>query len=138
MKKIKFETKDGNKSFEIPWNWIEKNGIKPKSNELQSKAKRGTLNGRLYKKRQAIIPDYTLQFTSELYRFQILDLLEIIKQEEFYVTYFDHYANRIVQADFYSPFPELSVVKIPYDDNTDNILYAPFLLEFISMGDVSK
>lgn len=138
MEKIKFESKDGKKSFEIPWNWIEKDGLKPKSNELQSKAKRGTLNGRLYKKRQAIIPDYTLQFVVKLYRFQILGLLEIIKQEEFYVTYFDHYVNKTVRADFYSPWPDLSVAQIPYDNNTDNILYSPFLLEFISMGDVSK
>lgn len=138
MQKIKFESKDGNKTFEIPWDWIEKDGLKPKSNELQSKAKRGTLNGRLYKQRQAIIPDYTLQFNRKLYRFQILDLLEIIKDEEYYVTYFDHYVNRIVRTDFYSPWPDLSVVKLPYDNNTDNILYSPFLLEFISMGDVSK
>lgn len=138
MDKIKFESKDGQKSFEIPWNWIEKDGLKPKSNELQSKAKRGTLNGRLYKKRQAIIPDYTLQFVSKLYRFQLLDLFEIIKQEEFYVTYFDHYVNRFVTADFYAPWPELSVAQLPYDNNTNNILYSPFLIEFISMGDVSK
>lgn len=138
MQKIKFMTKDNKKSFEIPWNWIEKDGLKPKSNELQSKAKRGVLNGRLYKQRQAIIPDYTMQFVCKLYRFQIKQLLEIIKEEEINVYYFDHYVGRYLIADFYVPFPELSIAKLPYDDNTDNILYSSFTLEFISMGDVSK
>ncbi len=138
MDKIKFESKDGKEVFEIPWEWIEKGGLKPTSNELQSKAKRGALNGRLYKKRQAIIPDYTLQFLKNLYRFQLLELFEIIKQEEMNVYYFDHYVGKFVTKDFYVPWPSPPVEKIPYDNNTDNILYSPFVLEFISMGDVSK
>lgn len=137
MDKIKFMSKDGTKSFEIPWDWIEKGGLKPNSNELQSKAKRGTLNGRLYKKRQAIIPDYKLQIVCNLYRFQLKSLFEIIKQEEMNVYYFDHYVGQFVTKDFYVPWPELAVAKIPPNNEVDNILYQPFLLEFISMGDVS-
>lgn len=137
MDKIKFMSKDGTKSFEIPWDWIEKGGLKPNSNELQSKAKRGTLNGRLYKKRQAIIPDYKLQIVCNLYRFQLKSLFEIIKQEEMNVYYFDHYVGQFVTKDFYVPWPELAVDRIPPNNEVDNILYQPFLLEFISMGDVS-
>ncbi len=137
MDKIKFMSKNGTKFFEIPWTWIEKGGLKPKSNELQSKAKRGTLNGRLYKKRQAIIPDYTLQFVNKLYRFQVKELFEIIKQEEMNVYYFDHYVGEFVTKDFYVPWPDLAVDKVPPNNEVDNILYQPFLLEFISMGDVS-
>lgn len=137
MDKIKFMSKDGTKSFEIPWDWIEKGGLKPNSNELQSKAKRGTLNGRLYKKRQAIIPDYKLQIVCKLYRFQLKSLFEIIKQEEMNVYYFDHYIGQFVTKDFYVPWPELAVDRIPPNNEVDNILYQPFLLEFISMGDVS-
>ena len=107
------------------------------SNELQSKAKRSTLNGRLYKKRQAIIPDYKLQFVNKLYRFQLKELFEIIKHEEINVYYFDHYTGNFVTKDFYVPWPELAVDQVPPDNMVDNILYQPFLLEFISMGDVS-
>lgn len=137
MKKIKFISKDRKKSFEIPWNWIEKGGLLPVSNELQSKAKRSTLNGRLFKKRQAIIPDYTLNFVCKLYRFQLQELFDIIKQEEMYVYYFDHYVGEFVEKDFYVPWPSPPVEKVPYDDDVENILYSPFSLEFISMGDVS-
>lgn len=137
MEEIKFMSKDGKKIFKIPWKWIEKGGLIPASNELQSKAKRSTLNGRLYKKRQAIIPNYTLKFVSKLYRFQLKDLFEIIKQEEMNVYYFDHYVGKYVTKDFYVPWPNPPVEKIPYDNNADDILYSPFTLEFISMGDVS-
>ena len=68
---------------------------------------------------------------------EILDLLEIIKQEELNVYYFDHWANKFVTTKFYVPKPDLSVEKIPYDNDTGNILYAPFTIEFISYGDVS-
>ncbi len=137
MDKIKFSTIDGTKSFEIPWEWVEKGGLKPKTNDIEASAKRGHLNAYLYRKRQAQIPDHTLQFVKSLYRFEILDLLEIIKQEDLNVYYFDHWANRFVTTKFYVPKPDLTVEKIPYDNNTDNIRYAPFSIEFISYGDVS-
>lgn len=137
MDRIKFMSKDGKKIFEIPWKWIEKGGLIPASNELQSKAKRSTLNGRLHKKRQAIIPAYTLKFLSKLYRFQLEELFDIIKQEEINVYYFDHYVGNFVTKDFYVPWPNPPVEEVPPDNNTGNILYSPFELEFISMGDVS-
>lgn len=137
MDKIKFMNMNESRFFEIPWEWVEKGGLKPKKNDLEATAKRGKLNGRLYRKRQAQIPDYTLQFVKELYRFQILDLINIIKEEQIKVYYFDHFANKFVTVDFYVPPPELVVNQIPYDNNTKNILYAPFSLEFISYGDVS-
>ena len=137
MDKIKFLTTDGKKSFEFPWEWVEKGGLKPKTNDIEATAKRGRLNAYLYRKRQAQIPDHTLQVVKSLYRFQILDLLEIIKQEELNVYYFDHWANKFVTTKFYVPKPDLSVEKIPYDNDTGNILYAPFTIEFISYGDVS-
>lgn len=137
MDKIKFETTDEQRSFEIPWDWIEKDGLKPKSNDLDSKAKRGNLNGYLYRKRLAQIPDYTLQIIKSLKRSQIEDLLFIIKQEECYVTYFDHWKGSSVKTKFYTPKPDLPVRKLPYDNNVSNIEYAPFSIEFISYGDVS-
>ena len=73
--------------FDIPWEWIEKNGLKPKTNDLEATAKRGKLNGYLYRKRQAQIPDYTLQFIESLYRYQIKTLLNIIKEEKIKVYY---------------------------------------------------
>ncbi len=137
MNQIKFMTMDETKIFEIPWEWIEKRGLKPKKNDLESVAKRGKLNGRLYRKRQAQIPDYTLQFVKSLYRFQIKDLIDIIKQEQIKVYFFEHFKGQFVTKDFYVPPPELPVDRVPYDNDTDNILYAPISLEFISYGDVS-
>lgn len=137
MDRITFATTDSQASFAIPWEWIEKGGLKPKTNDLESKAKRGVLNGMLYRKRIAQIPDYTLNVTKSLKRSQISDLLFILKQEECNVTYFDHWAGRIVTKKFYTPKPELTVKKIPQDNNFGDIEYAPFTIEFISYGDVS-
>lgn len=137
MEKIKFMTTDGKLSFEIPWEWIEKDGLKPKTNDLEATAKRGKLNGYLYRKRQAQIPDHTLKFVNSLYRYQIKPLLEIIKEEKIKVYYFDGWVDKFITTDFYVPKPDLSIREIPVDNNTDNILYAPFSLEFISYGDVS-
>lgn len=137
MDKIRFMSVDETLFFDIPWEWIEKNGLKPKTNDLEATAKRGKLNGYLYRKRQAQIPDYTLQFIESLYRYQIKTLLNIIKEEKIKVYYFDHFADKFVTTDFYVPKPDLSIKRIPEDNNTDNILYAPFSLEFIGYGDVS-
>ena len=137
MDKIRFSTIDGTKSFEIPWEWVEKSGLKPKTNDIESNAKRGFLNAYLYRKRQAQIPDHTLKFVKSLYRFEIKTLLDIIKQEEINVYYFDHWADKFLTTKFYVPKPDLTVEKIPYNNDTSNILYAPFSIEFISYGDVS-
>ena len=137
MDRILFKTTDNQHSFEMPWEWIEKYGLKPKTNDLDSSAKRGNLNGYLYRKRMAQIPDYTLSIVKSLKRSQLSDLLFILKQEEFNVTYFDHWAGRVVTQKFYSPKPQLSVKELPYDNNYSNIVYSPFSIEFISFGDVS-
>lgn len=137
MNKIKFMSVDETLSFEIPWEWIEKDGIKPKTNDLEAKAKRGKLHGDLYRKRQAQIPDHTLVFVEALYRYQLKPLLNIIKQEKIKVYYFDDWADKFVTTYFYVPKPDLARREVPSDNNTDNILYAPFSMEFISYGDVS-
>lgn len=137
MDKIKFMTLDGSRSFEVPWEWVEKDGLKPKTNDLEASAKRGKLNGYLYRKRQAQIPDHTLQFVKSLYRYEIKPLLNIVKEEKIKVYYFDDWADKYVTAEFYVPKPDLARREIPLDNNTDNILYAPFSMEFISYGDVS-
>ena len=74
MDRITFATTDNQTSFAIPWEWIDKDGLKPKTNDLESKAKRGVLNGTLYRKRIAQIPDYTLNIAKSLKRSQISDL----------------------------------------------------------------
>ncbi|MCI8575636.1 MAG: hypothetical protein HFI09_04115 [Bacilli bacterium] len=137
MEQIEFKSVDGKLSFKLPWEWIEKDGIKPKTNDLEATAKRGKLNGRLYRKRQAQIPDHSLKFVQSLYRYQIKPLLNIIKQEQIKVFYFDDWADKFVETDFYVPKPDLVRREIPEDNNTDNILYAPFEMEFVSYGDVS-
>lgn len=140
MNRIKFETTESasiQKSFFIPWEWINKDGLVPKTNDLESKAKRGNLNGYLYRKRIAQVPDYILKILKNIKRSEITDLLFILAQEECYVTYFDHWAGREVRAKFYTPKPELSVKKIPEDNNYNNIVYGPFNIEFIGYGDVS-
>jgi len=137
MEQIKFSSVDGTLVFYYPWEWMENKNFKPKTNDLESVAKRGKLNGKLYRKRQAQIPDYVIPINCCVLRRDIKILLSIIKQEKYYVTYFDHWAGRVVTTEFYSPKPELPVKKIPYDDNYDNILYAPFEFEIIGYGDVS-
>ena len=138
MDKIKFMSVDETLSFEIPWEWIEKDGIKPKKNDLEASAKRGKLNGYLYRKRQAQIPDHTLNFVKSIYRYELKPLLKIINDEKIKVYYFDDWLDKFVKTDFYVPKPDLVRREIPEDNNTDNILYAPFSLEFISYGDVSS
>ena len=140
MNKITFSTTESaetQKTFQIPWEWVDKGGLKPKTNDLESKAKRGNLNGYLYRKRMAQIPDYTLPILKALKRSEIADLLYILKQEACYVTYFDHWAGREVTAKFYTPKPELAVKQLPYDNSYSDIVYMPFTIEFIGYGDVS-
>lgn len=137
MDRIKFSTIDGKVEFEFPWEWIEVKNFKPKTNDLEAKASRGKLNGYLYRKRQAKIPDYVLPISVSVKRKEILDLLYILDQEKYKATYFDHWANKVVTAEFYTPKPELPVKSLPVDNDYGDIVYSPFNIEMIGYGDVS-
>lgn len=138
MDRIKIETTDHLRSFEIPWEWVSKDGIKPKVNDTEAQAERGTMSGYLYRKRQAEIPEQSLSFTKSLYRYQIKDLLKLIREEKLLVTYFEDYVDEFITDEFYIPKPDLTRRELPADNNTDNILYAPFDLTFIAYGGLKK
>ena len=133
MDRIKIETLDHSKSFIIPWEWVE-NNIKPKVNDLEAQAERGTLTGYLYRKRLAEIPERTITFDKSLYRYEIKSLLQLIRQEKLLVTYFEDYLDKYVTAEFYIPKPELNIRKLPLNNDTDMILYEPFSLTLIAYG----
>lgn len=137
MDKIKFKSVDGTLFFEVPWEWVESKNFKPKTNDIEAQGKRAKSNAYLFRKRQAQVPDYILPISVCLYRREILTLLNILKQEKYLATYFDHWADKVVTAEFYTPKPELAVKQLPYDNNYGSILYEPFEIEMIGYGDVS-
>ncbi len=137
MDKIKFMSIDNSLSFDFPWEWCETKNLKPKKNDLEANAKRGKLNGTLYRKRQAQIPGYILPVSVAVYRKDIVTLLNILKQEKYKATYFDHWAGRVVTTEFYTPPFELPIRNLPLDNNYGNIKYAPFDIEMIGYSDVS-
>lgn len=137
MERIKFASVDGTLSFDFPWEWCETKNLKPRKNDLEATAKRGKLNGTLYRKRQAQIPGFILPISTNVYRYEVKALLKIIKQEKYKATYFNHWTDEFVTSEFYTPPMDLPIKELPENNNTDNILYAPFDIEMIGYSDVS-
>ena len=63
---------------------------------------------------------------------KIKTLLKIIGQEKYKATYFNHWSDKFITSEFYTPPMDLPIKKLPEDNTTDNILYAPFDIEMIA------
>lgn len=142
MQRLKIETipKNGETKyeFEIPWEWITQDGDDPNLEDLEASANRGKLTGYLYRKRMAEVPHYKLKILKHLKQSEVFPFLRIIRKQEIKMTYFEKYENDFVKTSFYVPKPSMPRHYVPKDNNTDNIVYAPFEVEFIGFGDVNS
>lgn len=136
MNKIKVSTTDGSQSFEIPFDWVESTGITPILNDLEAKAERGITTGYLYRVRQAEIPSMKLKINKSLTQAQVYPLLSILRQTKFQLYYFEKYENTFKTIDVYCKKPDMAVKEYPTDNNTDNIVYEPFEIQFTAYGGI--
>ena len=136
MNKIKVTTTDGTQSFEIPFDWIESTGVTPVLNDLEAKAERGITTGYLFRVRQAEIPSMKLKINKSLTQAQVYPLLSIIRQTKFKLYYFEKYENAFKTIDVYCKKPDMAVKEYPTDNNTDNIVYEPFEIQFTAYGGI--
>ena len=136
MNKIRVSTTDNSLSFEFPWDWIESTGLTPILNDLEAKAERGITTGYLHRVRQAEIPSMKLKVSKSLTQAQVYPLLRILRQVKFKLYYFEKYDNAFKTIDVYCKKPEMAVKKYPADNNTNNILYEPFEIQFTAYGGI--
>lgn len=138
MDRIKFSDPKGIiNSFEIPWDWMEQGTCGPILNDLESKAERGINTAKLSRTRAGEVPAATLPIDKRLTQKEFWPLLQLLKLEKINVYYFEKYLNTFVTREFYPIKANPSYWSIPEDNNTDNIVYDKFDVEFTGYGDVN-
>ena len=131
MDKIKIiNTEDSTDYFEIPWEWLPRGIQGPTLNDLESKADRGNLTGKLVRVRCAEIPAAVLDIDERLSQKELYPLLRLLRKTEINIYYFEKYLNKFITMKFYAKKPNPSIWKVPEDNNTDNIIYDKFTIEF--------
>lgn len=122
--------------FEIPYEWLPMGTQGPYLNDLEASAERGKLTGALSRVRCAEIPAATLDIDKSLKQKEIYPLLKLLRMVAVNIYYFEKYENKFITRKFYAKKPNPSWRKIPEDNNTDNIEYEPFTIEFSGYEDV--
>ena len=51
--------------------------------------------------------------------------------------YFEKYLNKFVTREFYAQKPNPPIWRIPENNNTNNIIYDKFTIDFAGYGDVN-
>jgi len=123
--------------FDIPWEWLPQGVQGPTLNDLESTAERGKKTGYLSRVRCAEIPAATLDIDKRLSQGELYPLFQLLKMTKIQIYYFEKYLNRFVTRDFYVQKPNPSIWLIPEDNNTNNIIYDKFTIEFAGYGDVN-
>lgn len=138
MDKIKvINVNDENDFFEIPYEWLPKGTQGPTLNDLEASAERGKLTGKLSRVRCAEVPAATLDIDISLTQGQLFPLLRLLRMVEINIYYFEKYENRFITRKFYAQKPNPSWRKVPSDNNTDNIEYEPFTINFAGYEDIN-
>ena len=138
MDKIKIiNTSNSNDYFEIPWEWLPRGTQGPTLNDLEAKAERGKLTGKLSRTRCAEVPAAALDIDKRLSQEELYPLLRLLKMAKINIYYFEKYLNRFVTREFYAVKPNPPIWQIPTDNNTNNIIYDKFTIEFTGYGDVN-
>ena len=131
MDKIKvMNVNDANDYFEIPYEWLPQGTQGPTLNDLESSADRGKMTGILARVRCAEVPAATLDIDVRLTQREVYPLLRLLRMTEINIYYFEKYLNRFITMKFYAQKPNPKFWQIPEDNNTDNILYDKFTIEF--------
>lgn len=124
--------------FEIPWEWLEEGAYAPSLNDLEASAERGKMTGKLSRVRCAEVPAATLPIKKRLTQKELYPLLRLLRLIKIHIFYFEKYENDFVKKEFYATKPNPSIYRIPDDNNTDNILYNEFTIEFAGYGDINS
>ena len=124
-----------NEYFDIPWDWVEKPN--PELNDLESEANRGKLTAYLYRIRAGEVPDAKIPIIKKLSQKELYPLWKIIRPVKLKLRYFEKYENRFITIDVYVKKPNPAIFRVPYDNNTDDIIWEPFDLEIIAYGSIS-
>ena len=139
MDKIKIiNTKDETDYFEIPWDWIESKTPGPILNDLEASAERGKKTGKLVRVRCAEIPSATLNIIGRHTQEELYPLFKLLRKVEINIRYFEKYENTFVTKRFYAQKPNPAVYEYPEDNNTNNIIYEPFTIEFAGYEDINS
>lgn len=138
MDKIKIiNPNNENDYFEIPWEWLKQGTQGPYLNDLEASAERSKLKGLLTRVRSAEVPAATLDIDVRLTQKELYPLFRLLSLVKIKIYYFEKYLNKFVTRDFYAKKPNPNWWKLPEDNNTDNIVYDKFSIEFSGYGDVN-
>lgn len=138
MDKIKIiNINDPTDSVEIPYEWLPSGTQGPTLNDLEASAERGNLTGALSRVRCAEIPAATLDIVKSLTQKEFYPLSRLLRMVAINIYYFEKYENKFITRKFYAKKPNPAWRKIPEDNNTDNIEYEPFTIEFSGYEDVN-
>ena len=124
--------------FEIPWEWLPQGVQGPTLNDMESSAERGKKTAYLSRVRAGEIPAATLDIIEELTQEELYPLFRLLRLLKINIFYFEKYLNKFVTREFYALKPNPAWHQIPEDDDTNNILYEPFTIEFAGYGDVNE
>lgn len=139
MNKIKIiNPNNTSEYFEIPWEWLPEGVTGPTLNDLESTGERGKLTGRLTRVRCAEVPAATLEIDKRLTQGELYPLFKLLKLVKIRIYYFEKYLNQFITRDFYAQKPNPPIWRIPEDNNTNNILYDKFTIDFAGYGDVNE
>lgn len=87
--------------------------------------------------RCAEIPAANLEIIEPLTQRELFPLFKLLRLVEIYIYYFEKYENKFVTKRFYAQKPNPPYREIPLDDNTDNIVYEPFSIDFAGYEDIN-
>jgi len=139
LDKIKvINTQDSSDYFEIPYEWLPQGTQGPTLNDLEASAERGKKTGKLNRVRCAEIPAATLDIDKRLTQGQLYPLLRLLRKVEIYIRYFEKYENAFVTKKFYAQKPNPPYWEIPEDNNTNNIVYDKFTIDFAGYEDINS
>ena len=138
MNKIKIiNPNDSTEYFELPWEWLPQGTQGPTLNDLESSAERGKLNGYLSRVRCAEIPAATLDIDKRLTQKELYPLFKLLKLVKIKIYYFEKYLNKFITMYFYAKKPNPKMWEVPETNETDDIVYDKFTIEFSGYGDVN-
>lgn len=139
MDKIKFiSIKNPNKTFELPYEWLPAGTQGPTLTDLEKVGERGATTAYLVRVRAGEVPAATLDICKRLTQKELFPLLEIIREVKIEIYYFEKYLNKFITREFYVQKINPPWHQLPEDNNTDNIEYEPFTINFTGYGDVNE
>lgn len=139
MDKIRIiNTKNNDDYFDIPWEWLKEGTQGPTLNDLESVGERSKLNGKLTRVRCAEIPAMSIEIIKKLTQRELYPLFRLLRMVEVNIRYFEKYKNSYVTTRFYAQKPNPVIHEYPEDNNTDNIIYKPFTIDFAGYEDIDS